>query len=82
MSKLIAAGQEYTPEDIMTLRQEVIDFRDTLLAANDFYNAVTLSHTIALLYVMVEDLKKRPDEEPEILMLDPSDINLFGGLKK
>lgn len=81
MSKLVAAGQEYTPEDIMTLRQEVIDFRDTLLAANDFYNAVTLSHTIALLYVMVEDLKKRPDKELEPLELDDLEPLLLGDPK-
>lgn len=77
MSNLVAAGTEYTPEDIMILRKELIDFRDTFLEANDFYGAVTLSHTVALLYAMVEDLKKRPDEGP--LELDLGD-DLLGGV--
>ena len=69
MRTLNVAGESYTPEAIMVLRAELIQMRDAGLVGCDFYNAVTLSHTIALLYAMVEDLKKQPDDELEILEL-------------
>lgn len=57
MRTLHAAEMEYGPEEILALREDVIQLRNEALKQSEFTWAVCLSHVIALMHAFAEDFK-------------------------
>jgi hypothetical protein len=52
-----AADQQYDAEAVAALRNDLIKIRDAHLEKSDFGPTVVLSHSIALLAAVIEDMQ-------------------------
>lgn len=64
MRTLRAAEVDYGPDEILALRLEIIQLRDEALRQGDAVWSVRLSHAIALMAAMAEEMKTEPAQLP------------------